>query len=47
MKIEKPNIETYAVMEYAVKRRDLNDPFDSVEELMESLGDSIGLYCRK
>lgn len=34
MKIEKPNIETYAVMEDAIKRRDLNDPFDSVEELM-------------
>lgn len=42
-----PNIETYAVMEYAIKRRDLNGPFDSVEELMESLGDSIGLYSRK
>ena len=34
-------------MEDAIKRRDLNDPFDSVEELMESLGDSIGLYSRK
>ena len=47
VKIEKPNIETCAVMEYAIKRRDLNGPFDSVEELMESLGDSIGLYSRK
>ena len=47
VKIEKPNIETYAAMEDAIKRRDLNGPFDSVEELMESLGDSIGLYCRK
>lgn len=47
MKIEKPNIETYAAMEYATKRRDLNDPFNSVEELMELLDDSIGLYCRK
>lgn len=47
VKIEKPNIETYAAMEYATKRRDLNDPFNSVEELMELLDDSIGLYCRK
>ncbi|GEM_PF-6951871 len=47
VKIEKPNIETYAAMEDAIKRKDLNGPFDSVEELMVSLGDLIGLYCRK
>ncbi len=33
-KIEKPNIETYAAMEDAIKRKDLNGSFDSVEELM-------------
>ena len=37
VRIEGPNIETYAAMEDATKRRDLNGPFDSVEELMESL----------
>ena len=37
MRIEEPNIETYAAMEDATKRKDLNGPFDSVEELMESL----------
>lgn len=37
VRIEEPNIETYAAIEDATKRRDLNGPFDSVEELMESL----------
>ena len=37
VKIEEPNIETYAAMEDATKRKNLNGHFDSVEELMESL----------
>ena len=37
VRIEEPNIETYAAMEDATKRKNLNGPFDSVEELMESL----------
>ena len=37
VRIEELNIETYAAMEDATKRKDLNGPFDSVEELMESL----------
>ena len=37
MRIEEPNIETYAAMEDATKRGDFNGPLDSVEELMESL----------
>lgn len=37
VRIEEPNIEIYAVKKDATKRRDLNGPFDSVEELMESL----------
>ena len=37
VRIKEPNIETYAAMEDATKKKDLNGPFDSVEELMESL----------
>ena len=37
VRIEEPDIETYAAMEDATKRKNLNGPFDSVEELMESL----------
>ena len=37
VRIEEPNIETHAAMEYATKRKNFNGPFDSVEELMESL----------
>ena len=37
VRIEEPNIDTYAAMEDATKRKNLNGPFDSVEELMESL----------
>ena len=33
VRIEEQNIETYAAMEDSTKRRDLNGPFDSVEEL--------------
>ena len=37
VRMEEPNIETYAAMEDATKRKNLNGPFNSVEELMESL----------
>ena len=37
VRIEEPNIETHAAMEDATKRKNFNGPFDSVEELMESL----------
>lgn len=37
VRIKEPNIETYAAMEDATKKKDLNGPFDSVEELMDSL----------
>ena len=37
VRIKEPNIETYAAMEDATKKKDLNGPFDSVKELMESL----------
>ena len=37
VRIEEPNIEIYVVKKDATKRRDLNGPFDSFEELMESL----------
>ena len=37
VRIEGQNIETYAAMEDATKRKNLNGPFNSVEELMESL----------
>lgn len=37
VKIEEPNKETYAAMEETIKGRDLHGPFDSVEELIESL----------
>ena len=37
VKIEEPNIETYAAIDDATKRKDLNGPFNSIDELMESL----------
>ena len=37
VRIEELNIETHAAMEDATKRKNFNGPFDSVEELMESL----------
>lgn len=37
VRIKEPNIETYAAMEDGTKEKDLNGPFNSVEELMESL----------
>ena len=37
VRIEEPNIEIHTAMEDATKRKNFNGPFDSVEELMESL----------